>query len=278
MANSIKLCSLNCQGLADQQKRRDVLHKLKDYNYHVYCLQDIHISSKYVQYVRAEWGLNCIISPHSSSSRGVAILFNKNIEYKIHDTIIDELGNYIILDIELNGLRVTFVNLYAPNIDKPEFFTNIIDKMNMFQNDSYILVGDWNLVLRKQNDTFNYLHENNKRAKHVVLDMINNLNLTDVWRALHESDRQFTLKRRNPTKMARLDFFLLSEDLLSLATDSSIQSGYRSDHNRVTLTLQLSEHERGRGYWKFNNSLLTDKDFITMIKEKLQLVKDIYAM
>ena len=34
--------------------------------------------------------------------------------------------------------------------------------------------------------------------------------------------------------------------------------------------------EQGRGYWKFNNSLLKNKDYIKVVKYTIQEVKDTY--
>ena len=117
-----------------------------------------------------------------------------------------------------------------------------------------------------------------KNAKVVVNEIIEKFNLTDVWREFHETEHKYTWKRRNPTKMARLDYFLISEDMLAITTDASILAGYRTDHNRIIISLQASKHEKGRGYWKFNNLLLSDKDFINMVKDKIRMLKDIYAV
>ena len=45
---------------------------------------------------------------------------------------------------------------------------------------------------------------------------------------------------------------------------------YRSDHSPVVLFCRLSELKKGRGFWKFNNSLLTDKDYVLLIKELIR--------
>ena len=49
----------------------------------------------------------------------------------------------------------------------------------------------------------------------------------------------------------------------------------QSDHSPVVLKLRSAESiERGRGYWKFNNSLLNDAEFVTEMKEFMsQVVK-----
>ena len=60
-------------------------------------------------------------------------------------------------------------------------------------------------------------------------------------------------------------------------TAANIISGYRTDHSAITLKLKLHENERGRGYWKFNNSLLKDKKFVEETKQVIDEVKRTYA-
>ena len=39
-----------------------------------------------------------------------------------------------------------------------------------------------------------------------------------------------------------------------------IDNSYRSDNSGVILFLKLNTIQKGKGLWKFNNSLLTDKE------------------
>ena len=51
-----------------------------------------------------------------------------------------------------------------------------------------------------------------------------------------------------------------------------IKPGYRSDHSIVLLEIKFNPFNRGRGLWKFNNSLLTDNVYVQKVKETIQLV------
>ena len=61
-------------------------------------------------------------------------------------------------------------------------------------------------------------------------------------------------------------------------SSSDIEPGYRTDHSVIILSLQFEKFERGRGLWKFNNSLLYDKDFLELINNKIQDIKKQYAV
>ena len=41
-----------------------------------------------------------------------------------------------------------------------------------------------------------------------------------------------------------------------------IANSYRSDHSGVILFFKLNTIQKGEGLWKFNNSLLTDKEYV----------------
>jgi len=80
---SIKIISMNCQGLANARKRRDVLNYVRDGNYSKICLQDIHASKEIKFTFVHDWELGGVIAPFTSSALGVAVLFNNTIEYKV---------------------------------------------------------------------------------------------------------------------------------------------------------------------------------------------------
>lgn len=70
---------------------------------------------------------------------------------------------------------------------------------------------------------------------------------------------------------------MISNSLSNIVENFDIKSGYRSDHSIVVLELKFNPFERGRGLWKFNNSLLTDMVFIDKVKEIIDRVKSQYA-
>ena len=49
-------------------------------------------------------------------------MFNKYFDYKFHSKETDRNGNKTVLDIAINGQRMTLINIYAPNRHNPECF------------------------------------------------------------------------------------------------------------------------------------------------------------
>lgn len=128
-------------------------------------------------------------------------------------------------------------------------------------------------------DTNNYLHINNPRARQEVLNMIEEDEFLDTYRAFHEEKREYTWRRRNPVrKQARLDFFLTTFESFVYSSGTNVIPGYRSEHSGILLDLDFCINERGRGYWKFNNSLLKDQQYIDLVKETILEVKQTYTL
>ena len=87
-------------------------------------------------------------------------------------------------------------------------------------------------------------------------------------------------KAKTWKKQARLDYFLISEEPFEIADDCNTVSGYRTGHSAITLQLKLNKNKRGRSYWKFNNSLLRDEDYIKLVMQSIkevteQLIKEV---
>ena len=233
--DKISICSVNCQGLGNASKRRDVFKYLRDKNHSILCLQDTHFTKDIEHLIKSEWGYKAVFSSFSSQSRGVAILFKNNFEFKICNSYNDQRGNIIILDIEIDKHRITLVNLYGPNTDDPDFYDDIYKRILQQGNNDILLVGDWNLLLDPNVDGKNYKHINNPNARQRVLKLMTDLNLYDVWRDENGEKRMYTWRRKlkaDCIQMGRLDFFLVSESLINFTSDEAISFTYRSGHSR----------------------------------------------
>ena len=93
------------------------------------------------------------------------------------------------------------------------------------------------------------------------------LELVDIWRVRNPTFRQFTWRCKTPLKMRHLDFFLISDTLQSSVSLCKILNPLESDHSPVKIRLKSPYTVKGLGYWKFNNSLLDDNNFVQNMKQ-----------
>jgi exonuclease III len=151
--------------------------------------------------IYAQWGLDFLMSPGKSDSRGTLILCNNNFEHKVLRVRADPDGNYIISSILIeNKYSICIVNLYGPNRDFPEFFDKLSDIIDEFSDDFVIMCGDWNLVQDYNLDCYNYVRENNPKNKSQVLKLKEKFYLIDPWRIINPDSKSYTWSKKQKQK------------------------------------------------------------------------------
>ena len=264
--SALKISTFNVRGMNDNKKRNDLFDWFRRKNIDICLLQETHCSKELENKWSNEWGYTAFWSSHSGKSRGVGILFRNSFQYHLHNRYEDCEGRYIILDITINSTRLSIINIYGPNTDDPNFFDLVRTKIDMWPNNAIIMAGDYNVVQDYTMDTLNINQRNNPKAHEKVNELKETLDLYDPWRQQHPVTKMFTW-HNSQNKHSRLDYFLISSDLLNSIDTSIIKPGYKSDHSIVEIHLTLSNHQRGPGIWKFNNSLLKDTIFIEEVRQ-----------
>ena len=229
----LKIVSANTRGLRQYFKRFDYF---KNLNSDIICLQETHLTAKDINMLSKEWNIEYFIAGNSTNSRGVSILIKNTFEYKVKTCLKDLEGRFIILELEIvNLVKLALINIYAPNNDDPKWFESIFEKVNKLSLENEIWVGDWNVALEPI-DTYNYPRMRNPNANASIKKYISGNSLIDIWRTQNPEKKRYSWKSTNPCKRSRLDYYLISEDLLSLDPKADILNAYRSDHNIISLT------------------------------------------
>lgn len=200
MTDTLKIATVNCQGLATASKRQDVLNFYKEKGYSILCLQDTHFTEDIEPFVETQWGYTCFFNSFKSNTRGVAIMFNNNFEFKVNQTRTDNDGNLLALDMVIEENKVTLINIYGPNSDTPNFYDMVRDVLLDFDNEYIFLCGDFNLVLNPSIDTENYKGISNPKARDKLLEIMSDLQLSDYFRILNPDKRVFTWRKKKPIK------------------------------------------------------------------------------
>ena len=271
----VRMISANIRGLRQQFKRNDIFDYIKNLKSDIICLQETHLVQKDLNTLTREWNIDYYLAGNSTNSRGVAIMLNNTFEYSVKNCIKDPEGRYIILEITIVNLITFFIiNIYAPNKDDPDWFNNLFNIMEPISNNCEIWTGDWNAAL-SDNDIYNYATLRYPLTSQTINNFINK---TGLWRIQHSDRKRFTWRSNKPCRASRLDYFLISEDILSLNPKSDILNAYKSDHNMICLNITKSSQKRGKGLWKFNNALLENQDFSDMIRSEINLIQETYAL
>lgn len=97
---------------------------------------------------------------------------------------------------------------------------------------------------------------------------LHNLGLVDIWRHFHPCTTDYTFYSHKT--YARLNYFLGSQSLLSLAQDSSIEPRALSDHAAITISLSFPPTPRPSYSWRLRETLLHHPEVIARLTKTLE--------
>lgn len=268
----LKIVSYNVNGMRDLAKRKAIYRVMKNLKADIIMLQETY-STKDKEIVWAtEWGGKVHFAHGDSRSCGVAIFFQRHLQARVTETILDPQGRYVILNIEYEGSNYTVSSVYGPNQDRPEFFRDYFRKVEEVQNDFKVLAGDFNLVLDNEKDRKGPIPHANKNAAKLVNQYLETQNMIDIWRVQHQEEFRFTYRARNVnySLMERLDYILISDTLRQYVVKTDIHAAVVSDHSIPIIQLSPMTTQRGRGYWKHNVSLMKNQEYNEQVRAIIQ--------
>ena len=171
-----------------------------------------------------------------------------------------------------------FLNIYAPNslTENYNFLTKIEEFIVSNDSETIIVGGDFNTVINIDIDKKNGNINSNKKNRDNINAILQNNDVNDIWRVLNPNTRHYTWhSNTKPTIFCRLDYFLVSSNLVNIIRNCKITTGFRSDHSLVFFNLIIDKQPRGPGYFKLNNSVILDQDYQNKIKQSIQEVAEI---
>ena len=275
---NLNIASMNARGLGGQQKRRDVLHYLKNMKFDIIFLQDTHLIAEKITFFDSLWKGKAYHSCYTNNSRGTSILLDRNLQHTVLFEFYCERGNYVILGCKIGSDTYVLGSIYGPNRDEPEFYRRIDELLDGVDCDHTIIGGDFNFVMNPAKDCYGYARENNVNARNKFSSVCDQHRLIDVWRQYNVEDDRYTWTRSTPNQGARLDMFFISDHLCSLCVEQNIIPGYRTDHSIISIGLKIGESRRGPGLWKFNESLLSDEGYIKAVEECIERIVEQYSL
>lgn len=262
----VRFCTYNARGLGDYQKRKKIFLLLKEKKLDIALIQESHGVDESMKLWRTQWGGELIYANATSNSKGILILFRRNLSYSIAHSICDPQGRYVITEIDFGEMSIVLCSLYAPNIDTPSFFVHLSQEIENLQNKQVIIGGDFNFAIDPTLDR-KFSQHNNDKARDAFMAYADYAELSDVWRVFNRDVKQFSCCRPDSAsgignKFSRLDMFFVSDALINRVVSCQMVPGFCSDHSFVIMEMDLASSTKGPGYWKFNASFLYDKKFL----------------
>ena len=114
-----------------------------------------------------------------------------------------------------------------------------------------------------------------KLAVSKLIELKESLNLCDIWRIRNPKSKAFTFRQRHVSGILqrRLDYLFISNNMQESVKNVKILNALSTDHSPLFCSfLNLTNISRGRGLWKFNNSLISNTNFVDEMKTLIQKV------
>lgn len=189
----LRIGTLNINGGRDRNKRAVLAELSRTKNIDVFLLQETHSSADN----EAEWGMTWrgqfFLSHGTNLSAGVAILFSQHLHLTNVLACEVEQGRIQVVQATIRDIPFVFINVYAYNSgpDRIDLFHKLNDKLKQFSSSSVIVVGgDWNCTTHPSVDR--NAGEPHPPSASFLSSVVTENDLTDVWRNLHPTVRQYT--------------------------------------------------------------------------------------
>ena len=239
-------------------------------------LQETHSIKGNKRIWKAQWRDEVRYAHGTHNSKGVLIAFKDGVNLDIQTEIVDSSGSSIIIKTIINESNVVIVNYYAPN-DEPSQVETLakidrhIRSLKLEDNTTFLFGGNFNMYF----DTKLHADGGNPNLEVNSLTQLETIlkenDLCDIFRVQNPYVRRFSWCQRTPFKQRRLDYIFVSNTLQEYVTQIKIIRRVFSDHSAVILKLRpLAGDKRGPGYWKFNNSLVDYKQFVSQMNGKIE--------
>ena len=102
-------------------------------------------------------------------------------------------------------------NVYAHNIDRPDYFNGVFGKMKEMDCIYNIVGGDFNVALNSEVDrNHNVIYH--KLSRGAINEFMETDGYIDVWREHNPDKKQFTWRCNR--EWSRIDYFLVSQSII----------------------------------------------------------------
>ena len=226
----ISIITLNVNGLNAPTKRHRLAEWIQKQDPYICCLQETHFRPKATYRLKVRGWNNIFHANGKQKKAGVAILISDKIDFKIKKITKYRKGHYLMIKGSIQKEDITIVNIYAPNIEAPQYIRQTLTDIKGKNDSNTIIVGDLNTPLTPMNKSSK--QKTNKEAQ-VLNDALDEIDLIGIFRTFHPSAEEYTFFSSAHETFSRIDHILGHKSNLSKFKKIKIISSIFSNHKRL---------------------------------------------
>lgn len=266
----VTVLSWNVRGLNSPSKRVCCLDILRRKRIDIALLQESHLLHTDVARMSNKYFKVAAYSSAKKKHNGTLIILRRKLNISILHTGADTSGRISHITVIIGGKKVTFVSVYAPAVFDSEFFVTLSKYLSKFDS-PFIIGADMNAVPNNLLDRSNVNYSDIQiKSTSALNELISDFSLTDAWRALNPSSREYTFFSARHKSFSRIDVFLTSSSLLQLTHSADIVPLSLSDHHPNIAKITFHKLSQRAPRWRFNTTLLQNTTFISDFCSSLQ--------
>ena len=108
-------------GLNAPTKRHRLVEWIQKQDPYICCLQETHFRPRDTYRLKVTEWKKIFHANGNQRKAGVAILISDKIDFKIKNVTRDKEGQYIMIEGSIQEEDITIINIYAPNIEAPQY-------------------------------------------------------------------------------------------------------------------------------------------------------------
>ena len=117
----VSVITLNVNGLTAPMKRHRLAEWIQKHNPCICCLQETHFRPQDTYRLKVRRWKNIFHANGKQKKAGGAMLIADKIDLKIKKMARDKEGHYIMIKGSIQEEDIAIVNIYAPNIEAPQY-------------------------------------------------------------------------------------------------------------------------------------------------------------
>ena len=181
----------------------------------------------------------------------------------------------LILDDMVNEINFVLVNIYNPNIETEQVTTllglgKMLETIKDFSDKHIVLAVYFNFFFDASLDLYGGKPTLEKKSIAKFIELKEKFDLSDIWRIRNPKTKRYTFRQTHVSGLIerRLDYFSISNSMQVSVKNTDIIASLLTDHSPIKFSYcKYEESNRGRGSWKFNNSLIENEEYVDQMKK-----------
>ena len=128
-----------------------------------------------------------------------------------------------------------------------------------------VLAGDFNFFFDTSLESYGGKPTLKKKSIAKFIELKEKFDLCDIWRIRNPKTKRYTFRQKHVSGLIqrRLDYFYISNSMQVSVKNTDVLASLLTNHSPIAFSyFNNEESNRGRAFWRFNNSLIENEEYV----------------